>query len=302
MRKLIAFFLILLLPCMAGAEQVVSPLPIDDSPGHVADPANFTESTYEDASLSVTMEQLWYEGAHYNVARVKIADASQLRTALAGPFGKKTNKISAIAKNNNAVVAIGGDYCTNEEGGYVVRMGETYRKKPVKSRDMLITDENGDFHIIPKSDAATLKALMEEHTLVNVFNFGPALVIDGELQEISTEYRYNPYGMEPRCAIGQIGPLEYLLVVVDGGDGRSVTITDEDGNERESSGCQVATLAQFMYEQGCQQAYNLDGGNSALMVFGEENYSKKSVSAERSVSDIIYFATAVDFGLDGTED
>lgn len=302
MRKLIAFFLILLLPCMAVAEQVVSPLPIDDSPGHVADPANFTESTYEDASLSVTMEQLWYEDAHYNVARVKIADASQLRTALAGPFGKKTNKISTIAKNNNAVVAIGGDYCTNEEGGYVVRMGETYRKKPVKTRDMLITDENGDFHIIPKSDAATLKALMEEHTLVNVFNFGPALVIDGELQEISTEYRYNPYGMEPRCAIGQIGPLEYLLVVVDGGGGRSVTITDEDGTKRESSGCQVATLAQFMYEQGCQQAYNLDGGNSALMVFGEENYSKKSVSAERSVSDIIYFATAVDFGLDGTED
>lgn len=302
MRKLITLFLVLMLPCLAAAEQVVSPLPMDSSPGHVADPANFTESTYEDASLSVTMEQLWYEGAHYNVARVKIADASQLRTALAGPFGKKTNKISTIAKNNNAVVAIGGDYCTNEEGGYVVRMGETYRKKPVKTRDMLITDENGDFHIIPKSDAATLKTLMEEHTLVNVFNFGPALVIDGELQEISTEYRYNPYGMEPRCAIGQVGPLEYLLVVVDGGGGRSVTITDEDGTKRESSGCQVAALAQFMYEQGCQQAYNLDGGNSALMVFGEENYSKKSFSAERSVSDIVYFATAVDFGLDGTED
>lgn len=302
MRKLIALFLALMLPCLAAAEQVISPLPMDSSPGHVADPANFTESTYEDASLSVAMEQLWYEDAHYNVARVKIADASQLRTALAGPFGKKTNKISTIAKNNNAVVAIGGDYCTNEEGGYVVRMGETYRKKPVKSRDMLITDENGDFHIIPKSDAATLKALMEEHTLVNVFNFGPALVIDGELQEISTEYRYNPYGMEPRCAIGQVGPLEYLLVVVDGGGGRSVTITDEDGTKRESSGCQVATLAQFMYEQGCQQAYNLDGGNSALMVFGEENYSKKSFSAERSVSDIVYFATAVDFGLDNAED
>lgn len=302
MRKLIALFLALLLPCLAAAEEAITPLPIDDSPGHVADPANFTESTYEDASLSVTMERLWYGDAHFNVARVKIADASQLRTALAGPFGKKTNKISAIAANNNAVVAIGGDYCTNEEGGYVVRMGETYRKKPVKTRDMLITDENGDFHIISKSDAATLQALMQEHTLINVFNFGPALVIDGELQEISTEYRYNPYGLEPRCAIGQVGPLEYLLVVVDGGKDRAVTITNEDGSTQKSYGCQVATLAQFMYEQGCQQAYNLDGGNSALMVFGGENYSKKSVASERSVSDIVYFATAIDFGLDGTED
>lgn len=41
-------------------------------------------------------------------------------------------------------------------------------------------------------------------------------------------------------------------------------------------------------------AYNLDGGNSALMWFGGENYSEKTVKAERSVSDIIYFATAID--------
>ena len=37
------------------------------------------------------------------------------------------------------------------------------------------------------------------------------------------------------------------------------------------------------------------------MVFNGENYSQKSFSAERSVSDIIYFATAVDFGLDGAD-
>lgn len=302
MRKIAALLLALMLPCAALAESAITPLPIDATPGHVADPANFTESSYEDASLSVVMERVWVDEAHFNVARVKIADASQLRTALAGPFGKKTNRISTIAKNNNAVVAIGGDYCTNEEGGFVVRMGETYRKKPVKTRDMLITDENGDFHIIKHSDAAQLKAVMEAHTLVNVFNFGPALVIDGELQEIDKEYRYNPYGKEPRCAIGQVGPLEYILVVVDGGADRPVTIENADGTKQKSSGCQVETLAQFMFDQGCQQAYNLDGGNSALMVFGEENYSKKSFKSERSVSDIVYFATAIDFGLDDTKE
>ena len=54
-----------------------------------------------------------------------------------------------------------------------------------------------------------------------------------------------------------------------------------------------------MYDQGCVQAYNLDGGNSALMYFHGENYSKKSFDAERSVSDIIYFSTGIDYGLDG---
>lgn len=295
MRKLLALLLaVMLLPCAALAEAAIAPLPLDFTPGPVPDPTLFTADSYEDASIHVKMERTWVGDAHFNVARVKVADASQLRTALAAPFGKKkTNKISTIAHENNAVIAIGGDYYGNEDGGFVVRMTEIYRKSPLRRRDMLITDEAGDFHILKNSDPEQLKAVMSTHTLVNVFNFGPALVIDGAMQAMPDKYEYNITGMEPRCAIGQIGPLEYLLVVVDGGKGREITITAEDGSTKKSSGCTVETLAQFMADQGCQQAYNLDGGNSALMVFGEENYSHKSVKAERSVTDIIYFATAI---------
>ena len=281
MRKLLAAVCAaLLLPVMALAENT---LPMDFTPGYVAEESNYTEDGYQDETLTVTMERVWIGKAQYNVARVKIADASQLRIGLAAPFGKKkTNKISTIARDNHAVVAIGGDYYGNEEGGYVVRMGEVYRKKPLKSRDMLVTDSKGNFHILKNSDAAQLKELMSaEDSIVNVFNFGPALVIDGELQTMPEKYNYNIDGMEPRCAIGQLGALEYLMVVVDG--------RDADG----SKGCTVAELAQFMYDQGCTQAYNLDGGNSALMYFHGENYSKKSVGAERSVSDIIYFSTGI---------
>lgn len=286
-----------------GSETVITPLPVDFSAGHAADPACFTENGYADPSLEVTVEHVWVDDARFNVARVKIADASQLRTALSAPFGKnKTNKVSTIARNNNAVLAIGGDYYGNDEGGYVVRQAEVYRKKPFKSRDMLLIDEKGDFHIIVGSDAEQLKALVTgDLTMVNVFNFGPALVIDGEKQPMPKKYNYNITGREPRTAIGQVGPLEYILVVVDGGKGREVTCELEDGTTKKSSGCTVEVLAQFMADQGCEQAYNLDGGNSALMVFGGENYSQKSVSAERSVTDIIYFATAIDFGLDAAE-
>lgn len=303
MRKLIALLMaLMLLPCAALAEDAAA-LPIDFTPGHVASPEGFTEGGYQDASITVTMERIWVDNAHFNVARVKIAHPSQLRTTLANPKNtNKTNRISTIAQDNNAVVAIGGDFFTKDSYGYVVRMTEIFRKKPLKSRDMLITDENGDFHIIKGSDAAQLQALMEAHTIINAFNFGPALVIDGVKQEISKDYKYNPTGFEPRCAIGQVGPLEYLLVVVDGGKSREVTITNADGSTKKSSGCNMEILAQFMADQGCQQAYNLDGGNSALMVFGQENFSKKTVQAERAVSDIIYFATSIDFGLDGAED
>ena len=286
MRRCLALllFLTLLLPA-ATAEQPATPtsLPMDFSAAPAPKAELFTEDGYQDDSITVSMSREDVGEARFNIARVKIRDASQLRIGLSADFGKKkTNRISTIAKNQNAVVAIGGDYYLNEEGGYVVRMGETYRKKPLKSRDMLVTDDKGDFHILKHSDPAQLKALLAgESKIINVFNFGPALVIDGALQEMPAKYNYNIHGKEPRCAIGQLGPLEYLLVVV---DGRGAAGSD---------GCTVAELARFMADKGCTQAYNLDGGNSALMVFGQNNYSQKTVKAERSVSDIIYFATSI---------
>ena len=163
MKKWLALLCAVLLPALALGEATPTPtLPMDFTPGHVADPANYTENGYEDETLSVTMERVWVGDAQFNVARVKIADPSQLRIGLAAPFGtKKTNRVSTIARDNNAVVAIGGDYFANEEGGYVVRMGEAYRKKPLKSRDMLVTDSKGNFHILKNSDATQLQALME---------------------------------------------------------------------------------------------------------------------------------------------
>ena len=308
MKKLIALLLVLTMAAsVACAELFTAPteeepaeettteaaapaatLPIDFSAGHAAPDSNYTEESYTDESITVTVEHVWVDDARYNVAHVKIADASQLRTALAADFGKtKTNKISTIAKNNNAIVAIGGDYYSDRNNGYVVRQGQVYRTKLAKTLDILFVDQNGDFHIILSSNADELKALLDSGaTPINVFNFGPALVVDGEQKDVSTYSNFNPKGNEPRCAIGQVGPLEYVMVVVDG------------RNAAQSNGCTLNELASFMKSLDCTQAFNLDGGNSSLMVFHGENYSQKSKSAERSVSDIIYFATAIDYGMD----
>ena len=153
---------------------------------------------------------------------------------------------------------------------------------------MLLIDDKGDFHIILQSDAAELKALLSSDTLTfpNIFNFGPALIKDGELLPAPQYYvkNGNKYNIkstnEPRCAIGQLGEKEYMFVVV-------------DGRRKDSDGCSTDELAQWMFEQGCVQAYNLDGGNSALMWFGGENYSDKTTKGERAVSDFIYISTAI---------
>ena len=317
MRKLIALMLLMtmLIPgalaeapeeAVAATEEavVITPLPMDLTPGHVpnpdcyiaADEENGVLQGYQDDSLTVTMERVKVGDSTFNVARIKVADATQLRTGLANEKATRTNRISTMAKNQNAVVAIGGDYFSDAKNGYVVRQYTVYRKSPKDVYDMLLVDDKGDFHIILQSDPTELKALLTESglTFPNAFHFGPALIKDGELLPSPQYYvdngnKYNTRSTsEPRCAIGQMGPLEYMFVVV-------------DGRRDDSDGCSTDELAAWMHEQGVQQAYNLDGGNSALMWFGGENYSDKTVKGERSVSDIIYIATAVDHGLDGEE-
>lgn len=274
----------------------ISPLPVDLSAGYVpnaecyiaADEENGILQGYQDESLTVTMERVRVGDSTFNVARIKIAHPSQLRTGLANEKGTKNNKISTMAKNHNAVVAIGGDFFADAKNGYIVRQYKEFRKSPKSVYDMLLVDNNGDFHIVLRSDAEELKALLTSETLTfpNIFNFGPALVKDGVLLENPQYYvdngnKYNTRSTsEPRCAIGQLGEREYMFVVV-------------DGRRKDSDGCSTYELGQWMFEQGCVQAYNLDGGNSALMWFGGENYSDKTTKNERAVSDFIYIATAI---------
>ena len=154
----------------------------------------------------------------------------------------------------------------------------------IRSIDLLVIDEMGDFHILPRgkeNQQNGISTLQNEHEIVNCFFFGPALVVDGEVQGADTydQYAFDPTQPNPRAAIGQIGPLTYAVVVVNGRTSDTVGVTMEQ-------------LATIMGDIGCQQAYNLDGGNSATLVFHNEIYSAKE-NKERSVSDIIYFASAI---------
>ncbi len=263
-------------------------LPLDFSVPPAPRAENFTDTGYEDETISVRMEDREEDGVIWHLAFVRIASPTQLRTATAQP-GKLTSKkvasVMGMAKNNHAVVAINGDnfQSETEKKAFEYRMTEKIRSKTNKAKDMLIIDEKGDFHLVlaapKKEQAAELEALAAEHTIVNAFTFGPALVLDGTEREISKEYGFNPNRPEPRSAIGQTGPLSYVMAIAEG--------------RGASSGVNLQNLAHFMAELGCQQAFNLDGGNSAEMVFGETMYKGMPGGDERGLNDIIYFATAL---------
>ena len=266
--------------------EAVYTLPLDFSVPPAPKAENFTENSYADETIRVTMENREEDGVIWHLAFVRIASATQLRTATAGKLtSSKVASVSAMARNNHAIVAINGDNFADDPGKttFEYRMTQKIRAKTNKKKDMLIIDENADFHLVraaeKKEQSDALEKIASEHTIVNAFTFGPALVIDGEEQQISSNYGYNPNGKEPRAALGQTGSLSYVLVIAEG--------------RGESSGLSQQGLAHFMAELGCVQAFNLDGGNSAEMVFGDQIYKGMPGGDERGLSDIIYFATAV---------
>lgn len=286
-KRLLGAFAVLLLCLLMGgslAETVtdVTPLPWDHSPGYFPNPDDYTETGFYDASVRVDVTKTRYAEADVYVADVLIKHASQLRTGLATDLGSKANKITTMANQFNAVLAINGDYYSDRTSGLVVRQGDTLREKASTLYDLLLIDANGDFHIVKRDNQDMLDFYFSgELDIRNVFSFGPALIIDGEKQAIPEKYSFAPHYKNPRAAIGQLGPLHYACVVV-------------DGRSEDSDGMTLETLADFMATLNCTQAYNLDGGNSATLVLGGMIYNDKSPGNERSVSDIIYFATSVD--------
>lgn len=254
-------------------------LPVDFTVPPAPDPECFSENSYADGSIEVDLETVEGEGFTWCVAKVRIASPTQLRTATAGKLtSNKTAKVTSLAEKNNAVIAINGDnYVDNpQKTTFEYRMGQKIRSKSNRTKDVLIIDENGDFHLFIKSEG--LKDYDGE--IINAMTFGPALVKDGERLTMDMEnYGYNPNGKQPRAAIGQTGPLSYVLVVI-------MSPTDEKGVNHQQ-------LADFMYDLGCIQAFNLDGGNSAGIVFNGTLYKGAANASERALSDILYFATAI---------
>ena len=287
MPKRIRMLTLLLALCLTLAPSGLastdsSPLLWDDSPGYTPDPSCFTEDGYHDQSIQVEIRQTRRANSEFYAAYVTIKHPSQIRTGLATVTGSKYHKTTRIASAYNAVIAINGDYFLDRKAGLEIRQGVTLRDKPSDLYDVLLIDTNGNFHIVRRDNLDMLDFyLYGGLTIQNAFSFGPALVIDGQRQTIPEEYSFAPHYKNPRAAIGQLGELQYVMVVV-------------DGRQSDSEGVSLETLAEFMESIGCTQAYNLDGGNSATLVLGDAIANNKSVKNERSISDILYFASSID--------
>ena len=238
-----------------------------------------TDNSYSDGSITITVTEQRINNTTVYIADVKLASADYLKTAFAeGSYGKNvTAKTSEIAKSNNAVLAINGDYYGVRETGYVLRNGTLYRNTAAADQEDLVIYKDGTFGII--NEETTAAETLLSNGAEQVLSFGPALLKNGKLS-VSKNYEVGKaMASNPRTAIGIIDPLHYVFVV-------------SDGRTAESEGLTLYELAEFMQSLDVSIAYNLDGGGSSAMVFNgtvinNPTTNGKSIK-ERSVSDIVY--------------
>ena len=243
--------------------------------------ATVTDSSYKDDNISINLSETTVNNTQVYVADVTVTSSDYLKTAFAqNAFGTNvTAKTSETAADNNAILAVNGDYYGANSTGYVIRNGVVYRDlvREDSSNGDLAIYKDGSFKIIYE-DQISADQLVKDG-VVNLLAFGPALVENGEIAVGTNEEVGQAMASNPRTAIGIIDENHYIIVV-------------SDGRTSESEGLSLYQLAEVMKSYGAKTAYNLDGGGSSTLYFNGQVINKPTTGgnkiSERAVSDIVY--------------
>ena len=243
--------------------------------------ATVTDSSYKDDNISINLSETTVNNTQVYVADITVTSSDYLKTAFAqNAFGTNvTAKTSETAADNNAILAVNGDYYGANSTGYVIRNGVVYRdtvRENSNNGDLAIY-KDGSFKIIYE-DQISADQLVKDG-VVNLLAFGPALVENSEIAVGTNEEVGQAMASNPRTAIGIIDENHYIIVV-------------SDGRTSESKGLSLYQMAEIMKSYGVKTAYNLDGGGSSTLYFNGQVINKPTTGgnkiSERAVSDIVY--------------
>ena len=292
-RRLLVLMMILCLWGSAAAETVPSDQNASsDEPVLIQDTQN-GHWLYQSANLRVeitrkndpTIPLIWYE------ADLQCSENAPLACVLSAEERpqKHLKKPDTIAQKNSLIYAQTDDFFGDRVGSQKLKTGVIIRNGKILYDDVY----HGNGNPFPPLDAlaifpdGTLKAFGAKDATgeqylqmgaLDVVSFGPILirggVMDPRLAKGYTDH-------EPRSTIGMITPYHYFGIVV-------------EGRHEGSIGCGLKRIAERMLEVGVTEALNLDGGQTAAMIFmGEQlNHTGKfrRKSSPRSVSGVLGIA------------
>ena len=248
---------------------------------------------YCDESILVICWKELIDGNTCSFVETRIGDGSQLRRKFVNDTFGDPNQYyaSEIAAGVNAVVAMNADYYLFRDLGIVVYDRQLYRmdftpygdyQKYNCIENCFVTAE-GDFLFSYKGqewDEESLRQYLADNDILFSIAFGPVLVDQGELR-VCDGYPMGEVGLGySRAGIGQLGKLHYLYMSLNHSPQKEARWT-------------VNTFAQHFWEKGVWNAYCLDGGQTSEIVMLGQPYNYIDFGKERTVSDILYFATSV---------
>jgi len=243
-----------------------------------------SDGFYMDGDINLTLTTHAENGVIYHVADFYIRSITVLRTAFVGEefaTGVAASTLD-LSRENNALLGVSGDYFGIRQRGIVIRNGEVYRK--TKAHQICVLYYDGTMETYSYASFDVEKAIAAGAW--QAWDFGPALLDENGCA--ITEFNTGISGENPRMGIGYFEEGHYCLVAI-------------DGRQSTSRGMTLSEMAALFESLGCKRAYNLDGGNSAVMTYQGEIYSSPSKKGGRDISDIIYLA-APGYSYQGKED
>lgn len=234
-----------------------------------------TENTYRSDSVCVTRTQIRYKDTDCFVADIYIRDIGALRTCFSsGKVNGRTQSVSKMAKNNDAIIAINGDYYTcNNKKGLLVRNGTLHRTGVSKNFETCAIYKDGHMEIFPPNTKTSVVEAGGD--IWQTWTFGPSLIDENGVAKTSFTCNKSICGLNPRAAIGYYEPGHYCFVLA-------------DGRAKASRGLKMADLAAFMADElHCTLAYNFDGGQTAVMAT-RNGVVNNPFNGGRTTSDMVY--------------
>ena len=245
-----------------------------------------------------TQPLTWFEADLYG----DLDAGEMLRTVQNDPekMGKVRVDATETAKKHNVVFAMNTDYYpsrvavnNNRHTGIVIRDGrilydDPYTEKQVTNSmfpnlDMLAFMPDGSLKVY-HSWEKTAQEFIDEG-VQTVYSFGPYLLLDGKVSERAYANNENK---NPRCAIGMVEPGHYVAIMC-------------EGRLKRSAGVTISYLAKMMRAKGCQVAFNMDGGQTAVMVFMGKQLNQIGAydggkTNSRPTSEVLGFGTSEQVG------
>ena len=173
-----------------------------------------------------------------------------------------------LAQTARLVFGVNSDYYIfrkeTKTTGNIIRDGQVlfnYKKgSGFPNLDTMALHADGSVSVYAAGEISA-DALLAEGDVHDALSFGPYLVRDGRMRLWNGK---NSGAKEPRTAVGMVEPGHLKVITVEG----------RFKSGYGPAGVTLNTLAEMLYAEGVTDALNLDGGNTAVLIFMGEKLNR----------------------------